>query len=95
MRGERQRRDDQRPDHPRHLLQTGEGGLVRLRLPKVRLNTQTGLTGIAIVGTKEYILVIEGPVPPIVVRRKHSPNISLTALSAVIQTDTRTGIVRH
>ncbi len=37
--------------------------------------------------TKEYLLVIEGSVPPFVVHRKHSPNLSLPALSAVIQTD--------
>ena len=37
--------------------------------------------------SKEYILVIEGSVLPFVVRRKHSPNPSLPALSAVIQTD--------
>ena len=38
---------------------------------------------------KKYILVIKGSVPPfvVVVRRKHSPNLSLPALSAVIQTD--------
>ena len=37
---------------------------------------------------KEYILVIEGSVPPIVVHRKHfPPPLSLPALSAVIQTD--------
>ena len=39
----------------------------------------------------EYILVIEGSVPPFVVRRKHSPNLSLPALLAVYR---RTGIVR-
>ena len=37
--------------------------------------------------TKEYILVIEGSVPPFVVRMKHSPNLSLPALSADTQTD--------
>ena len=39
------------------------------------------------VQTKEYLLAIEGSVPPVVVRRKHSPNLSLPALSAVIQTE--------
>ena len=39
------------------------------------------------IDAKEYLLVIEGPVPPFVVHRKHSPNLSLPALSAVIQTD--------
>ena len=32
------------------------------------------------VTTKEYILVIDGSVPPFVVHKKHSPNLSLPAL---------------
>ena len=38
----------------------------------------------ASVNTKEYLLVIEGSVPPIVVKRKHSPNLSPLCLQHLI-----------
>ena len=49
----------------------------------------TATTGIVVahfiikVGTKGYILVIEGSVPPFVVRRKHSPNLSPLCLQYI------------